>query len=223
MSAAQVKLAKDTWTLRGAATSAVLAALGDEDECCVCMSSLSGVNNSPYPICRTISRTAAADPAAAFTSADAGGASTPCVPALMLLPCGHSLTGGRPHCLHAHCAERWLFRKASCPVCRCDVRPLLPKVPTPPAATASRPPSPRAFGGSSTFGSATARSISPRNSRPGSPRDATSDISPRSKRFGATMGAPENAISMRELAALLPPNRAVGVGGKMWVGWRHVY
>ena len=227
MSSAQVKLALDAWTLRGDAVNEVLKVLSDEDECCVCMSSLSGISNSPYPACRTCSRTAVCTAASTGGTLGASAAAEPTIPRppLVQLPCGH-LTGAKPHCMHAHCAERWLLRKASCPVCRRDVRPLLPKVPAPPQMPASRPPSPRALVATSTFGSETSRSASPRNSRPGSARaDRPAGSSPRSKRPGATTITTQSreTISMRELAAKLPPNRAVGVGGKLWVGWRHVY
>eukprot|EP00747_Dinoflagellata_sp_TGD_P035302 gnl/TRDRNA2_/TRDRNA2_137783_c0_seq1.p1 gnl/TRDRNA2_/TRDRNA2_137783_c0~~gnl/TRDRNA2_/TRDRNA2_137783_c0_seq1.p1 ORF type:complete len:252 (-),score=20.94 gnl/TRDRNA2_/TRDRNA2_137783_c0_seq1:296-1051(-) len=43
---------------------------------------------------------------------------------LMLLPCGpkHALTS---HIFHASCLGNWLLKKGCCPVCRCDVRPML--------------------------------------------------------------------------------------------------
>ena len=44
-------------------------------------------------------------------------------PPLILLPCGN--TSANPHIYHAGCVERWLLRKATCPTCRSDVRPLL--------------------------------------------------------------------------------------------------
>ena len=45
--------------------------------------------------------------------------------ALVCLPCGQH--GARAHAFHSKCLQRWLLRKAICPICRADVRPLLRK------------------------------------------------------------------------------------------------
>ena len=44
-------------------------------------------------------------------------------PPLILLPCSKSSV--TPHIFHSECLERWFLRKATCPTCRTDVRPLL--------------------------------------------------------------------------------------------------
>lgn len=44
---------------------------------------------------------------------------------VMLLPCPGARNG---HLFHRVCAEQWLQRKAMCPICRTDVRTLLPRV-----------------------------------------------------------------------------------------------
>ena len=42
---------------------------------------------------------------------------------LICLPCGAD--GTTPHAFHLECLQRWLLRKATCPMCRSDVRPML--------------------------------------------------------------------------------------------------
>lgn len=262
MSFAQVRAAREHWSLDtlGAAYTATLDALRDEDECVVCMSSLSGRAGPFSPPPKKMHARVTPPPVA-----DGGDACVECQteeeeeapprPKLMLLPCGHQ--GAKPHCLHAHCAERWLLRKASCPVCRRDVRPLLPRPPAPPPPSTARPPSPRdpmprppsprdpsprapsprappprdlnprapsprLIGTARPALSSSARSLaSSRDCLP--PRASTP--SPRTKRAQQQERASmtSGTISMRELATRLPTNRAIGVNGRMWVGWRHVY
>ena len=243
MSSAQVKLAHEAWTLRSGTEEydATLKALKEEDECVVCMSSLSGAMQSPW-VCKRRSR---------HVDAAAEDICNPCEedeededeeeaappppptarPPLLLLPCGHS--GAKPHCLHAHCAERWLLRKASCPVCRRDVRPMLPKpkkntlLPRPPSARPSRPSTPREPLRSAAPPPGLSNPYSPRRvSRDPSPRNSSRAASPRHPSHGPSPRVRNanlrevSTITMKELAATLPPNRAVGVAGKLWVGWR---
>jgi hypothetical protein len=242
MSCAELKLARAAWYLRpdSAAHKAVLAALADEDECVVCMSSLSGRSMSPWlkgtkSVRRTSVCLTACAPIDDDDDDDDDGIPAPAIveepprPPLLLLPCGHA--GARPHCLHAACAERWLLRRASCPICRRDVRPQLPSPRAPPPPLTQRPPGPRPL---TTTGSGRHRATSPRATspraasprassprapalRPASPRvDTPREPSPREKRASLN----DSSISMRELATKLPANRAVGVNGKIWVGWR---
>ena len=62
------------------------------------------------------------------------------------------------------------------------------------------------------------REPTPRDGFARSGGSSSRDPSPREKRASLS----SSTISMRELAIKLPANRAVGVGGKVWVGWRDV-
>ena len=109
LTAADLTLVKATWgTTAAEAASAVSNEFGGstEDlqsfECAVCMG----------PI--TLSPTRGEDDGSELVNESAS---------LVRLPCGKH--GETPHLYHAECLDRWLLRKADCPVCRRDVRPML--------------------------------------------------------------------------------------------------
>jgi hypothetical protein len=85
---------------------------GAEGECIVCMGSWDQQGQS------------AADQAAEEPETrQKHGGKVATAGALVELPCGAS--GATPHMFHARCLTQWLQKKASCPVCRCDVRGML--------------------------------------------------------------------------------------------------
>ena len=257
MSCAEVRAARANWAVWPAGPSAARYDVlvheltrHDETECVVCMGSLLAEGDGP------------GEP-------------------LISLPCGgRGSDGPKPHVLHLPCAERWMLRKANCPICRQDIRrhlgsrrgTLAPCAVA--AATSARDGTPRAdlrptatatangddadehdrvslensgrllAAGVLTHATAyrsprAARLHSPRftelslrttvaphhspRAPTGSPR---THVAPRTARVAAAQvsadaqGRGQSAMSLRELGSKLPLDRALGNGGKLWVGWR---
>ena len=59
---------------------------------------------------------------------------------LMLLPCGSATQTEAGHLFHASCLRTWLLKKAICPKCRRDVRPLIKRGMQPCVQPAVQPP-----------------------------------------------------------------------------------
>ena len=83
---------------------------------------------------------------------------------LILLPCGKG--SATPHVFHASCLEKWLYRKATCPACRQDVRPMLRAS----GVQQPQPQQPQAEAPASAERAASPRAQSPRKERPQTPR-----------------------------------------------------
>ena len=101
-----------TWEVLEAEGTAPREADACAAECAVCMGSLAAppASGAPVPVGGNC----------ALGDGGGGGGGT-----LVRLPCGE--TGASPHLFHAACLAQWLHKKASCPVCRTDVRTLLPR------------------------------------------------------------------------------------------------
>jgi hypothetical protein len=102
MSAAEVRAARTQWSLSSSCQTNQPKSqfVTREEECIVCMAPLGACGDTDDLL------------------------------PLMELPCAgqNGCAHARPHVLHAACAEKWLLRKATCPICRRDLRTMLRRV-----------------------------------------------------------------------------------------------
>ena len=120
----ELRAALVAWGVTWGALEAAGKAPGEVDdgaaECAVCMGSLAAPPASCAP---PVEGDGGGNEAGG--GGGGGGVGRCGSESLVWLPCGEACA--TPHLFHAACLAQWLHKKASCPVCRTDVRTLLPR------------------------------------------------------------------------------------------------